>query len=132
MFGCDSAATAKASRSNLARASGSAASDCGRTLTATSRFNFESRARYTSPIPPAPERRDDLVGPEARAGRQRHLPPATSFWNRGFLRSGSKLGSIFSQPGERKYGIFSSCLEVVERLLVLPDVDVDPRRAGAG
>ncbi len=54
MFGCDSAATARASRSNLARASGSAASDCGSTFTATSRFNFESRARYTSPIPPAP------------------------------------------------------------------------------
>ena len=30
-----------------------------------------------------------------------YLPPATSLWNRGFLRSGSKLGSILSQPGER-------------------------------
>ena len=29
------------------------------------------------------------------------LPPATSFWNLGFLRSGSKLGSILSQPRER-------------------------------
>jgi hypothetical protein len=30
-----------------------------------------------------------------------HFPPTTSFWNLGFLRSGSKLGSILSQPGER-------------------------------
>ncbi len=29
-----------------------------------------------------------------------HLPPATSRWNRALLRSGSKLGSILSQPGE--------------------------------
>lgn len=28
--------------------------------------------------------------------------------NRRFLRSGSKLGSILSQPGERRYGIFRS------------------------
>ena len=34
--------------------------------------------------------------------------PATSLWKRTFLRRGSKVGSIFSQPGERKYGIFSS------------------------
>ena len=27
--------------------------------------------------------------------------PANSFWNRGFLRSGSNVGSILSQPGER-------------------------------
>ena len=54
MFGCDSAATAFASRSNRASASASAASDCGSTLTATSRSSFVSRARYTSPIPPAP------------------------------------------------------------------------------
>ena len=26
--------------------------------------------------------------------------PAMNFWNLGFPRSGSKLGSIFSQPGD--------------------------------
>ena len=26
--------------------------------------------------------------------------PVTSFWNLGLPRSGSKLGSIFSQPGD--------------------------------
>lgn len=29
------------------------------------------------------------------------LVPATSFWNRGFFRSGSKLGSILSHAGDR-------------------------------
>jgi hypothetical protein len=37
------------------------------------------------------------LGPPALAA----YLPATSFWNRGLPRSGSKLGSIFSQPGER-------------------------------
>ena len=47
------------------------------------------------------ERRQDLVGAEFRAGRETHEAPATSFWNRGFLRSGSKLGSILSHAGVR-------------------------------
>src|SRR6185369_3144814 len=54
MFGWLSAATALASRSKRASASGCAANSSGRTLTATSRSSFESRARYTSPMPPAP------------------------------------------------------------------------------
>ena len=33
--------------------------------------------------------------------RRARYEPATSFWNLGLLRSGSKLGSIFSQPGEK-------------------------------
>jgi hypothetical protein len=37
-----------------------------------------------------------------------HFAPAASFRNRGFVRSGSKLGSMRSQPGERKYGISSN------------------------
>ena len=47
---------------------GIAASDCGSTLIATSRFSFESRARYTSPIPPAPRGDEDLVGAETSPG----------------------------------------------------------------
>jgi hypothetical protein len=35
---------------------GSAAKIAGSTLTATSRPSFSSRARYTSPMPPAPSR----------------------------------------------------------------------------
>ena len=45
MFGCDSAATAFASRSNRASRSGSLATDAGSTLIATSRSSFVSRAR---------------------------------------------------------------------------------------
>src|SRR2546426_10630719 len=37
-----------------ARRSGSDATDVSRTLMATSRQSFVSRARYTSPMPPAP------------------------------------------------------------------------------
>ncbi len=33
--------------------------------------------------------------------RRDYFPPAISFWNLGFVRSGSKLGSILSQPGVR-------------------------------
>jgi hypothetical protein len=44
-----------------------AASDCGNTSIGTSRFNFESRARYTWPIPLAP-RRQDLVRAQASSG----------------------------------------------------------------
>ncbi len=36
-----------------------------------------------------------------RRALRNHFAPATSFWNLGSLRSGSKLGSILSQPGER-------------------------------
>ena len=54
MFGCDSAATAFASRPNRASASASSASRSGSTFTATIRSSRVSRARYTSPIPPAP------------------------------------------------------------------------------
>ncbi len=54
MFGCDSPDADRASRSNRVRRSGSAASSAGSTLIATSRLRRSSRARYTSPIPPAP------------------------------------------------------------------------------
>jgi hypothetical protein len=34
--------------------------------------------------------------------------PETIAWKRGYFRSGSKVGSIRSQPGVRKYGILSN------------------------
>src|SRR5438045_4261132 len=54
MFGWESTATARASRSKRASRSVSCANGSGRTLTATSRPRRVSRARYTSPMPPAP------------------------------------------------------------------------------
>src|SRR5262245_52456459 len=67
MFGWDSAATARASRWNRDRDSGSFASRSARTLIATSRSSRVSRARYTSPIPPAPS------GPRISYGPRREL-----------------------------------------------------------
>ena len=54
MLGCERAATARASRSKRDRARGSPRAAPGSTLIATSRPSRVSRARYTSPIPPAP------------------------------------------------------------------------------
>jgi hypothetical protein len=68
MLGCDSAATAFASRSNRTRASGSAARCAGSTLTATSRLSLVSRARYTSPMPPAPMATEISYWPKRRPG----------------------------------------------------------------
>jgi hypothetical protein len=52
-----------------------------------------------APAVPAPRVSD--LEPLRRALRN-HFAPATSFWNLGFFRSGSKLESILSQPGERQ------------------------------
>ena len=54
-----------------------------------------------SPIPRAPIS-ETSVRAEAGPHCERHVVPARSFRKRGFFRSGSKLGSILSQPGERK------------------------------
>src|SRR4029453_9262364 len=54
VLGCETAATARDSRSKRATASGFPATDGGTTLIATSRSRRRSRARYTSPMPPVP------------------------------------------------------------------------------
>src|SRR5678815_1285234 len=54
ILGWFSAASIRASRSKRARRSESPVIARGRTLIATSRPSFVSRARYTSPMPPAP------------------------------------------------------------------------------
>jgi hypothetical protein len=51
---------------------------------------------------PDPQWREDFERGESGSCRECHFGAATSFWKRGLLRSGSKLGSIFSQPGERE------------------------------
>src|SRR5215472_2846771 len=61
--GCCSAEMVRASRSNRAFSSGSEERCDGRTLTATSRPRRVSRARYTSPIPPAPSGESISYGP---------------------------------------------------------------------
>src|SRR5689334_21866426 len=54
MFGWFNGEEARASCSNRARRSRLSANSAGRTFTATSRPSRVSRARYTSPMPPAP------------------------------------------------------------------------------
>src|SRR4030095_7565004 len=68
MLGWDSDATARASRSKRGSASPSSEKLSGRTLTATSRPSRVSRARYTSPIPPAPRRESSSYGPKRFPG----------------------------------------------------------------
>src|SRR5712691_10453389 len=79
MLGWLSAATARASCSKRRSRSVSAANDTGITLIATSRPSRGSRARYTSPIPPAPSGARTSYGPsfvpEARAIPARHYIP---------------------------------------------------------
>ena len=57
-----------ASRWNRATRSASAANASGRTLIATSRSSRVSRARYTSPMPPAPRAETISYGPKRAPG----------------------------------------------------------------
>src|SRR5215510_10617634 len=70
-----SEASSCASRSKRANRSGSVANVSGSTLTATSRCSRVSRARYTSPIPPAPMAATISYGPRRAPG-----PSGISLW----------------------------------------------------
>src|SRR5262245_19303786 len=61
---------ALASRSKRCRLSGDEASRAGSTLTATSRPSRVSRARYTSPMPPAPSGWRISYGPRREPGER--------------------------------------------------------------
>src|SRR6266567_5824017 len=75
MLGWLSAPTTRASCSKRRSRSVSWANDGGKVFTATSRRKRASRARYTSPIPPAPKRDKISYGPS--------LVPETSAMDRG-------------------------------------------------
>src|SRR5438132_12548147 len=62
---------ALASRSKRAFRSGLEERCCGKTLIATSRPSRVSRARYTSPIPPAPSGPEISYGPSREPGSRR-------------------------------------------------------------
>jgi hypothetical protein len=78
MLGCDSAATAFASWSKRASASGSAAIEAGKTFTATSRSRRVSWGSINLPHPSRTERRLNLVRAEAAAYLDSHRPIARS------------------------------------------------------
>ena len=73
MCGWFSVASTRASRSKRASRSGSERKTSATTLMATSRPSFVSRARYTSPIPPAPRTRKNLVRTDLPADERRPL-----------------------------------------------------------
>src|SRR5436309_3797637 len=68
MFGWLRAEIARASRSNLSLAVGLSDRWAGRILTATVRSRRVSRARYTSPMPPAPSGARISYGPRREPG----------------------------------------------------------------
>src|SRR5438477_776269 len=74
MCGWFSDASTRASRSNRASRSRSALNVDGSTLIATARPSRVSRARYTSPIPPAPSAPTISYGPR-RDPTARTIPP---------------------------------------------------------
>src|SRR5882724_10123043 len=79
MCGWLSDARSRASRLKRATRSVSAVNNGGRSFSATSRPSLVSRARYTSPIPPAPSGATISYGPsfvpEVRAIRARNYSP---------------------------------------------------------
>src|SRR5215472_135941 len=94
MFGWFSAAAARASYSKRSKRSGSEVRNSGRILIATSRSNRVSRARYTSPIPPAPRGERISYCP-------RIAPGARVIRNTGdytFTRWGHHTKNILAEP----------------------------------
>jgi hypothetical protein len=81
-----------ASRSNRARRSASFDTSSGRTLMATSRSRRVSRARYTSPMPPAPSGALISYGPRRTPGLRLRTGLLSFPWNeRLILPSGAQV-----------------------------------------
>jgi hypothetical protein len=78
----------------------SAAKNDGRTLIATSRPSRESRARYTSPMPPEPQQRLDLIVAQLRPRRERRPQRGGEFQETGaHAIAGDKQGFDFLAQG---------------------------------
>src|SRR5215472_63785 len=90
MFGKFTLASESASLRKRRRAAGSASIPGVSTLTATSRSSCSSRARYTTPIPPAPicsrTRYREMVRPIMWRGEPRHLMASGSQGQRNCMR----------------------------------------------
>src|SRR5262245_16653685 len=92
MLGWENDARTRASRSNRARRSACVSQASGRILMATSRPSAASRARKTSPIPPAPISSTILYGPS--------LVPAAMVIVRGHYRAVGLIDSALEQVVE--------------------------------
>src|ERR1700691_2876281 len=112
MLGWFSAATARASVSNRRKRSASRAIPLGRTLIATSRPSRVSRARYTSPMPPAPSgvriSYGPILVPAVSAIRVRHYSPSDE-WVRAdvgkplFPRVKIELPHVYDSTQENRH-----------------------------
>src|SRR5436190_408428 len=91
MCGWFSAATARASRSNRSRKVGSPATVAGRILIATVRSSRVSRARYTSPMPPAPMAAMTSYGPRRVPG------PRDMDWGARIVAQTRRSGGLVEQ-----------------------------------
>src|SRR5262245_22238251 len=89
MWGWESWEIVFASRSKRCRTSGDSERWDGRTLTATARSSRVSRARYTSPIPPAPIAETISYGPS--------FEPAASVMSGGILRFFAESGPVHEE-----------------------------------
>ena len=99
MLGWLSEEAARASCAKRPSRTASAAKRSGRNFTATSRCRSWSRARHTSPMPPAPSREQQLVAAEPHADRGRHGALASSLsWDDG----GETTPAPVAGQGERK------------------------------
>ena len=79
--------------SNLSRSSALPARWEGRTLIATVRSRRVSRARYTSPIPPAPNRGEDFIRAQTLTDWDSHGLPLTWNWQSITLSTKTRLNS---------------------------------------
>src|SRR5687768_1743981 len=145
MFGWLSDASVFASRSKRIRRSGSLANDSGRIFSATSRSSLVSRARYTSPMPPAPILAAISYGPkrapEARAmakpfyGVYRfRLPPADAHpsVDAAALLLGAGVGPLVEQHPEaqsaRRGDVQPPVAVQIDDVVLTAERDVLPRR----
>src|ERR1700690_3355387 len=150
MLGWFRADAARASARKRAIRSASRDMSSGRTLRATSRPSRGSRARQTSPIPPAPSGATTSYGPilePSRRGMRRRLDydeiPAFRCGGRRDASGDSNLLDESGEPGvvanpvpcrihfekdEPGGALHERRLEVLERLLPLPDLRLQPRQ----
>src|SRR6266542_1994614 len=113
MCGCEICEIVFASRSKRWRSSGEEERCCGRTLIATVRSRRVSRARYTSPIPPAPRGERTSYGPS-------RLPAAIPISGGLSLQGGRPV----LDEGDRRRSLFRQGRDDEKTLSVRGDVVV--------
>src|SRR5262245_51742105 len=124
MFGWESAATAFASRSKRVTRSRSVANTDGSTLIATSRSSRTSRARYTSPMPPAPRARTTSYGPSVVPGLSAtvRLRGGGPYWDGGIIAAVHRFLVPFVDSPDR--------LRLTARQIVMSVTRECPRAGG--